>query len=180
VTLARVHIDSWRRAYRGLVPDAHLAELDYTRGAKRFEQSLSTNSEETYAALQSGQIVGFITLGACRDTDVDQESTGEIWGIYLAPEHWRKGIGRTLCKWAEAKLVSRGHSVAVLWVFTGNDQACRFYEAMGFAVDGDNKDAELWQRTGGHPISETLGGCTGPQGCLLLMRRRNCRSVPAG
>ncbi len=59
------------------------------------------------------------------------------------PEHWRKGIGITLCKQSESMLASRGYSVATLWVLEANDQARRFYEAMGFRVDGASKILNL-------------------------------------
>lgn len=137
--LAKVHIDSWRAAYRGLVPDSYLDKLDYGRRAERFRESLSTSGEETYIAEQDGEAIGFLTLGACRDEDMDQATTGEIWGIYLAPAHWRKGVGRALCQEAERMLKSRGYTQITLWVFEGNSQARRFYEAMGFAPDGASK-----------------------------------------
>lgn len=141
--LAKVHIDSWRAAYRGLVPDAYLASLDYARQSERFRQSLATNSEETYVTERGGHISGFLTLGACRDADVDQDAIGEIWGIYIAPEYWREGIGCYLCKWGESQLLSRGYSLSVLWVFRDNAQARGFYEAMGFASDGTTKMLNL-------------------------------------
>ncbi len=134
--IARLHIDSWRSAYRGLVPDAHLDGLDCERRARRFRESLAENAEETYLAERDGEILGFLTLGACRDADVDRKATGEIWGIYLAPEHWRKGIGTALCRYGERLLEARGYRVTTLWVFAGNPQARRFYEAMGFEADG--------------------------------------------
>ena len=99
--LAQLHIDAWRAAYRGLVPDAFLATLDAARRAERFRTSLAEGSEETFAAEVDGQILGFLTVGACRDADVDPDETGEIWGIYLAPEHWRRGVGRALCRYGE-------------------------------------------------------------------------------
>jgi ribosomal protein S18 acetylase RimI-like enzyme len=137
--LAKVHIDSWRAAYRGLVPDSHLDSLDYGRRAARFRESLSANAEETYLLERNGEVLGFLTLGACRDSDVDPKTTGEIWGIYLAPKHWRKGIGSFLSRRGEQMLESRGYTHAVLWVFEGNPQARRFYEAMGFETDGATK-----------------------------------------
>lgn len=139
VALARVHIDSWRSAYRGLVPDSHLDSLDYERHAQRFRESLGRNAEESYLAEQDGEVLGFLTLGGCRGTDVDQKATGEIWGIYLAPGHWRKGIGSMLCRYGERILTLRGYLAATLWVFAGNDQARRFYEAMGFTADGASR-----------------------------------------
>ena len=76
--LARVHIDSWRSAYRGLVPDAHLAKLDYGLRAERFRKDLAESPEETHLAEEGGEVLGFLRVGRCRDTDVPTQETGEI------------------------------------------------------------------------------------------------------
>jgi ribosomal protein S18 acetylase RimI-like enzyme len=137
--LAILHIDSWRSAYRGFVPASYLEGLDYQQRAERFRESLASHGEETYLAEAGGEILGFLMVGPCRDEDLDGEVTGEIWGIYLAPHHWRKGIGTALCRYGEQLLRSRGYRQAVLWVFADNAQARRFYEAVGFAADGASK-----------------------------------------
>ena len=137
--LAKVHIDSWGSGYRGLVPDSHLAKLDYDQRAQRFQEALAAHSEETYLTEESGEVVGFLTLGDCQDTDVDQETAGEIWRIYVSPQHWRKGIGRHLCRKGEQLLRATGHVHAMLWVLEANEQARGFYEAMGFRMDGATK-----------------------------------------
>ncbi len=141
--LARVHVDSWRAAYRGLVPESRLQGFDYHWRTERFRQSLATEAEETYVALVDEQIVGFLTIGAARDWDVDRQRTGEIWGIYLAPTHWRQGIGRQLADEAETMLRSRGYQDIILWVLEGNHAARRFYEALGFRLDGESKLVDL-------------------------------------
>jgi len=102
--VARLHVDAWRTAYRGLVPDSFLESLDWNRRAQRFRESLAQKDEETYLVELEGVVLGFVTLGACRDEDVDPEVVGEIWGIYLAPQHWRKGIGRQLCRLSDIPL----------------------------------------------------------------------------
>jgi ribosomal protein S18 acetylase RimI-like enzyme len=137
--LAIVHVESWRSAYRAFVPASTLDGLDYQQRAVRFRESLASHAEETYVAEKDGEIVGFLTVGPCRDEDLDGEVTGEIWGIYLAPQHWRKGIGTALCGYGEQLLRSRGHRQEVLWVFADNASARRFYEALGFAPDGASK-----------------------------------------
>lgn len=141
--LARLHVASWRAAYRGLVPDAYLDGLDPDQRTQRFRESLDRNAEETYLAEGGGKILGFLTLGPCRDSDLDPQTTGEIWGIYLAPEHWREGAGTALCRFGEALLQSRGLRTVTLWVLAGNPRARRFYEAMGFAADGGSTTAHL-------------------------------------
>src|SRR5512136_2512469 len=141
--IARLHVDSWRSAYRGVVPDEFLDSMDPDKRARRFRESLASGSEETYLAEEKGELLGILTLGACRDADVDHAITGEIWGIYLAPQHWRKGWGRAILQRAEQMLQSRGYQRATLWVLEGNAQARRFYEAMGFEADGASKQLDL-------------------------------------
>jgi len=138
--LACVHVDSWRAAYRDLVSDAILERFECQWREKRFREALVAGVEETYLVRMGGKAVAFLTLGAARDPDLDANRTGEIWGIYVLPGYWRRGIGRALAEHAERILASRGYKDAVLWVLEGNEQARRFYEAMGFALEGETRE----------------------------------------
>jgi ribosomal protein S18 acetylase RimI-like enzyme len=142
VALARVHVDSWRAAYRGLVPPSSLDAFTYGWREEAFRASLAAGEEETYLVRAEGQTVGLLTIGAARDADLDTARTGEIWGIYISPDHWRRGIGRALAREAESMLRSRGYEDAVLWVLEDNPQARAFYEAMGFALDGQTMELD--------------------------------------
>jgi len=84
-----------------------------------------------------------LTIGPCRDDDLDAAAAGEIWGTYLALLHWRRGIGRQVCRRAEAMLRERGVRKVVLWVLKGNGVGQRFYEAMGYAPDGASRTIEI-------------------------------------
>ena len=141
--LAIVHVDSWQVAYRGIVPDSHLERFTYQRREEAFQQALAANLEETYLIEDNDQGVGILTIGASRDADLDVNATGEIWGIYITPDHWRQGIGRTLVHEAERILRSRNYTEVVLWVLEENRDARQFYEKMGFRVDGMSKIVEL-------------------------------------
>jgi ribosomal protein S18 acetylase RimI-like enzyme len=141
--LAKVHVDSWQVAYRGLVPDSFLQGFTYQRREEAFRQALAANSEETYLLEDNGSTAGILTIGASRDPDLDVSCTGEIWGIYITPDYWRRGIGTRLVQEAERILQSRGYREVVLWVLEGNANARRFYEAMGFCPDGMSKTLEL-------------------------------------
>jgi ribosomal protein S18 acetylase RimI-like enzyme len=141
--MARVHVDAWRSAYRDLVPDAFLAKLNYRDRAQHLRQFLIEHPIGTYTAQQDAEVIGILTIGACRDEDGEAEKTGEIWGIYLAPAYWRRGLGSALCRHGEHLLVSRGFVVIKLWVFRDNQRARRFYEAMGYQPDGSQKTLNL-------------------------------------
>jgi ribosomal protein S18 acetylase RimI-like enzyme len=141
--IARVHVDSWRSAYQELVPQSYLQGLSYQRREERFRDALASGAEETYVVELDQGIVGFLTLGAARDPDLDASRTGEIWGIYISPGCWHMGIGKRLAGKAERILKSRGYEQAVLWVLEGNRQARRFYEAIGFDLEGETRVVDL-------------------------------------
>ncbi len=138
--LARIHVDSWRAAYRGLVPDSYLERFTYQWREECLRQSLAAQTEETYLIQENDLVVGLLTIGAARDADVDVHRTGEIWGIYLSPNYWRKGIGRQVVREAETMLQARGYATIILWVLEKNHQARQFYEAMGFSPDGASQE----------------------------------------
>jgi len=143
--LAKIHVDSWKVAYRNIVPDSFLERFTYEKRTRAFAQALENQSEETYIAEFGNQAVGILTIGPNRDDDLDKTLIGEIWGIYLDPAYWRKGIGTRLVRDAEDELLSRGYNELVLWVFRDNWQARKFYEKLGYVPDGTEQIHELDQ-----------------------------------
>jgi ribosomal protein S18 acetylase RimI-like enzyme len=141
--LAQVHVDAWQVAYRGVVPDSFLQRFTYRRREAAFRQAMTDNLEETYLVEDDDHALAILTIGACRDADLDVGSTGEIWGIYVAPTYWRRRIGTWLVHEAERMLQARGYREVVLWVLKDNTEAQRFYEAMDFHIDGTFKMVEL-------------------------------------
>ncbi len=137
--LAQIHIDSWKVAYRGLVPDNILEKLNYDKRKIGFKEALEKELEETYIAEDKNEFFGFVTIGKCRDEDLDCSSVAELWGIYLDPKCWRRGIGSSLFSFVEDKFISRGYHEYVLWAFEGNICGDLFYRAMGHIPDGARK-----------------------------------------
>jgi ribosomal protein S18 acetylase RimI-like enzyme len=147
--LAWAHVDSWRAAYRGLVPDSRLDAMNYDSRAAFFRERLAARAAEWDVVEQDGQVLGFVIFDGCRDADVDALGTGEIWGIYLEPQVWRQGAGTLLIRHAERVLASRGCREVKIWVLKGNNRARCFYEALGFRPDGASKTIDL-----GAPLEE--------------------------
>jgi len=61
---------------------------------------------------------------------------GEVYALYVAPDWWSTGTGRSLMSCAVAALTEAGYERAVLWVLQANARARRFYEKAGWAPDG--------------------------------------------
>jgi GNAT superfamily N-acetyltransferase len=119
--IAVVHVRSWQAAYRGLVPQDYLVARDE-------------------AAPGGPRIVGFAGYQPTRDADSDPAVTGQLSTIYLVPEAWGTGTGRRLLAGAVTGLTAAGYADAALWVLDGNERACRFYAAAGWAPDGTHQD----------------------------------------
>lgn len=140
--IARVHVASWRSAYRGLLPDALLDGLSAERRAEGWARSISDGSTAVLVAVDpAGPIVGFVATGDTRDADA-ADGVGEVFAIYLDPAWWDLGVGRTLITAGASALGSR-FDEATLWVLDTNERARAFYERNGWQPDGAVKRATL-------------------------------------
>lgn len=140
--LAQIHSSSWKIAYKGIVPDNVLDNITVEKRIKYFEQALKEGREENAIIFKDNEPAGLICIGKCRDSDKD-ESWGEIWGIYLHPDYWNKGIGARLLKWGLEELGKRGYNKATLWVLEDNLSARKFYEKAGFRYHGTIKEINV-------------------------------------
>jgi ribosomal protein S18 acetylase RimI-like enzyme len=93
--------------------------------------------------VDAGEVVGFCTVRASQDTDVDPERIAEMPTLYVAPAFWRRGFGRALCTAAVGRARDLGFDDLTLWVLEMNDRARRFYEAFGFVSDDKAKVDEM-------------------------------------
>jgi len=141
--VARVHVDSWRRAYSGLLPQEYLDTLSVEARTKTWAKAFSQLPGQTPTNLVAeldGQIIGIASVGPNRDNDTDT-ATHELWGLYLDPAHWGAGHGHTLHTGALDVAHASGAAAATLWVLTTNQRARHFYERHGWAADGADKTA---------------------------------------
>jgi ribosomal protein S18 acetylase RimI-like enzyme len=134
--IARVHVEAWRAAYVGIVPQAVLDRLSIDRRTQFWARRLADPGESrTFVAVRDGRIVGFASTGRPADPEHPQ-GTAELETIYLLPKVWRVGVGRLLMRHSMDDLVERGFSSAILWVLTENERGRRFYKAVGWQSDG--------------------------------------------
>jgi len=80
-------------------------------------------------------IAGFASIGGSREV----AGWGEIYALYVDPEHWGAGVGRRLLDDSRRRLADAGYADAVLWVLRGNEGAERFYRADGWRRDGASR-----------------------------------------
>lgn len=137
--IARVHTRSWQVGYAHAFPSDTLAGISVEVRAERWAERLASPPRPPAAVLVAeidGEVCGFASVGAARD---DDEAAGELYAIYVDPDHWGAGVGRALLAEAERRLSNGGFVEATLWVLDDNPRARRFYEAAGWEHDGGSK-----------------------------------------
>lgn len=143
-SLADVHVTTWQKAYAGILEADFLAGLDRERRA-RWWRGIVDAGARVHVVDVEGKVVGFCYAG-----DSDDAGWGEIYAIYVLPEHWGEGYGRELLTAGKESLAADGHDCALLWVLEGNDRARRFYERQGWTIGKPIRVEEI----GGFQVTE--------------------------
>ena len=145
--VAGVHVRSWQSGYQGLLPAEYLDALRAEDRSERYDFGAAPARDQpvTVVAVEQDTIYGFATTGACRDADA--AGAGQVFAVYVDPDHWRQGVGRLLIAQARDQLGRDGFREAVLWVVVGNERAEEFYRADGWVPDGCRQQEEVWGLT---------------------------------
>jgi ribosomal protein S18 acetylase RimI-like enzyme len=135
--IADVHVRTWQAAYEHVFGAERLAALDAAQREQRWRRALEAGDQAGFVAEQGGVVVGWATVGPSHEA-----SSGELYGIYVAPEAWGAGAGPALLRAAVDELRAQGYGEATLWVLADNPRARRFYEREGWKVDGRRRTGE--------------------------------------
>ena len=136
--IARVHIDSSRATYRGIVPEEVLYEMTYEKRLRNWSETLGGADKEgaefVYVAEEDRdrvrRVIGFASGGPEREGDA--EFDGELYTIYILATRQRKGAGRGLVLSVAERLRESGFRSMLVWVLADNPSRL-FYEALGGA-----------------------------------------------
>jgi ribosomal protein S18 acetylase RimI-like enzyme len=129
--IARVAVDTWRSAYRDLLPPAALASLSYEERERRWAERFCgpPDGRVAYvAAAASGQVVGF-TLGGPERTG-DPIYRAEVYALYILDAYQRRGLGRRLLAAVVPRLIPAYGPALLIGVLAANAPARAFYEAL--------------------------------------------------
>ncbi len=153
--IARVHVETWRTTYAGIVPAGYLVGMTTAKKVAMWESSLRRNGgPETVLVAEAlgktgseagAQIVGFGSCGSARAGP----SRGEVFTLYVASDWQGQGIGARLLRGLFEALRSAGANDALIWVLRANP-ARFFYEAMS-----GKRLAERRERFAGVLLEET-------------------------
>jgi GNAT superfamily N-acetyltransferase len=143
-TIADVHVETWKDAYRDEMPDAVLEDLSVEQRRQQWREQLSGENAEVWLAVDDDDhVVGFTAFGSARE---ENAPGGELYALYVRPEHQRNWVGHSLLGTAETRLRQEGYDAAYLWVLSANEPARAFYEHCGWDVDGSEQGTRTDER----------------------------------
>ncbi|MDH5855832.1 GNAT family N-acetyltransferase [Lampropedia aestuarii] len=129
--IAQIHTSAVQAAYKGLVPDEHLKSVSVEKRVAYWREAIEFCEPQVKVAIEQDKIVGFVGFDRSRD-EKTRPTTGEIWAIYIAPNHWNKGVGAALWDAAREGLHEEGCTNVTAWVPVQNERALKFHETAGF------------------------------------------------
>jgi L-amino acid N-acyltransferase YncA len=148
--IARVHVDSWRAAYRGILPAGYLDQLDAASLARHWSQQIQARPADVLVVCSPDDtVVGFAVVSGCTDGPELAGFAGEVRMLYLAPPAIGCGLGAALWRACTAELTRRNHHWLVVWVLAANRDGRAFYHHQGLRPDG----ARRLDRFHGHDVT---------------------------
>ncbi|WP_093182627.1 GNAT family N-acetyltransferase [Sanguibacter gelidistatuariae] len=134
--MARLHVQSWRETYRGLMDDAVLDDPGFVGRRERFWTAALTDprygANEIAVALRDDVLVGIAMAGPAAEPDTDWSA--QLYVLYVSVVVHGMGVGASLLNAVVAPPTHSG-----LWVADPNPRAQAFYRKHGFALDGESK-----------------------------------------
>jgi ribosomal protein S18 acetylase RimI-like enzyme len=130
--IARLHLDNWRIAYRGIVPDDLLDTITVESRRQHWDGVLAEpgGAEFVYVAEDAdGRLLGIASGGP--EVGGDPDYHGELYVLHMRPDAQGRGIGRALMRAVAERLAADGITTLLVWMLRENHSARRFYAALG-------------------------------------------------
>lgn len=126
--IARLDIETWRATYAGMLSTSYLVGLSQRRREIGWRMVIQREPRDVRVAVDAvGLIVGF---GSCGPSRAERHYPGEVFTLYVAPDHQERGVGRRLLIALFRRLAASGLDAAIVWVLRDNPSRF-FYERLG-------------------------------------------------
>ncbi|MBI3715057.1 MAG: GNAT family N-acetyltransferase [Betaproteobacteria bacterium] len=131
-TIAVLHADSWRVAYRDIYPRYFLEEeldRDRVRHWRQRVPELRTAGGQIFLARVRGRAAGFLCI------EVKRPGLAYVDNLHVLPQFQRLGIASALIEYGADWARQRGCERMTLYVLEQNLPARRFYRRTGWRVE---------------------------------------------
>ncbi|MEV6524165.1 GNAT family N-acetyltransferase [Longispora sp. NPDC051575] len=146
--LARIQLETWRVAYRKLVPREILAALDADTLAAHWRTAVLEPPGPRFRVLVAVEqaaeehTVGFAAIGPA-DADDKVPDAAAFTELLVEPRWGRRGHGSRLLSAATAHWRDDGFSTALAWAFDQAPATINFLTSAGWQPDGARRALDM-------------------------------------
>lgn len=127
--IAKVHVDTWRTTYEGIIPTEFLNKLNYSERKNIWENNIMRTENVVFVVEnEEGQIIGFADTSR-RENNLELNSI-DLTSLYLLEAYQGKGIGKLLMKTLFEHYKNQGYDKIYVDVLADNNTRY-FYEYLG-------------------------------------------------
>lgn len=144
--IGEVHAEAWRVGFADIFTSEWLREAVQER-RERWTRSLADcliGGSEVLVVETDERVLGFVHFGPREQGG----TVGEVFALYVHPNHWGTGAAQLLFQRASEQLVVQGFDEIVLWTLAKAGRARGFYDHSGWVPTGR---AEVRDFGDGHP-----------------------------
>lgn len=137
--IAEIVIAGWRAAYQGILDAEYINSAEFEAARRQQWDGFggdSPGSRRVLVAETGGLVIGWASYGEPRNPE--GAHLGELWGLYVDPDHWGSGAAAALTD-GVLRVLAPGFAQAMLWVLQDNPRARAFYAKAGFADTGRSR-----------------------------------------
>ncbi len=168
--IARVQVDSYRRAYAPLLPANYLEHFTYTEQEQDWQDWFtSVNGEILYVATANGdELVGYALVK--RNPDETLQYEAELVALHVRQGYQLNGLGRRLISAVSQGLLDQGYHSMFLWTLARNPVRT-WYEKFG----GQLISEKAWENNAyfGVNVYEVAYGWSDLQGLIERLNLYN-------
>jgi len=139
-TLAYIQTESWKAAFKGIVPDVLLTKYtEIARAENMYTRILEENIGNGYILEVNGNAHCIAYWDATREKDMP--GYAELICIHSLQNKWHQGYGSQMMSRVLYDIRKAGYKKVMLWVFEKNARAINFYQKHDFAANGKRQEA---------------------------------------
>ena len=126
--IARIHVDSWKSAFHGLMPADYINSFTNASRIEEWLSAISMNTESVAVAESGNKVVGFMSYFVSSENS----ETIELSKLYLCPGVYGQRLGSKFLAHLEQEANALGIKTINLYVLDNNEVAIHFYSKHGF------------------------------------------------
>ncbi|MBS9859441.1 GNAT family N-acetyltransferase [Vibrio alginolyticus] len=143
--IAKIHVDSWQVAYKGLMPKSYIEQFTIERRERMWARVMTEQLAQLIVVERQREIVGFLSYELPNHTSEDK--TALVTCCYVTPLHYGQGAGSALLDELETRLLSTSVMQISLKALDTNQQGLNFYKKCGFVRTGEEESEVIESMT---------------------------------